>query len=262
MSIKGSGKELYPCKSGISILNLIGAKTTINYEDIEKIDYCLGTHKNNGFIHFLTIDNRKITFEFPEKSNTDISKLICFFQRKFSIVNIIEYKPDDVKKERSLRLVPTFGYKELSLSPLGFTLNQMVNGYIYLDNKNAQFYSLVSYEWNGPEYETITKKSGKSNSKKTEKTKGKAIKIGTGALLGSVVGPAGTIVGAAMGAGSKGGKKSFETSQADITTRESNIEKDTMAIICLRSIDNNKNYKITFVCNSTIDSKIRCFDFN
>ena len=40
MSIKGTKKELFIGKTEINVINFWGTKKTIEYKEIEKIDYC------------------------------------------------------------------------------------------------------------------------------------------------------------------------------------------------------------------------------
>ena len=134
------------------------------------------------------------------------------------------------------------------------TMHQRPDGSVFFNSNTTRNYRLISYTWNGPLYNSITN----SNTTGTEITKGKGGKIVGGAIVGSVIGPAGTLVGAAAGAGSKG-KKNINSNTVS-TTR--NIEVATPASMKLRCIETNEVFGISFNCTSEIDTKIRLFNFD
>ena len=104
--------------------------------------------------------------------------------------------------------------------------------------------TISAYEWNGPEYNTVTNASTSEVGKSTTKKQGKALKIGAGALLGSLVAPGvGTLVGAAMGAGSKGKEKNEGHKTTKSTADRKNVEKRYNCIFFLVNDDTKRPIK-------------------
>lgn len=158
-------------------------------------------------------------------------------------------------------MTPISGYKELGLSSLALSIHQRVDGSVYFNSDTSKLYTISSYEWNGPEYNVITNTTANETGKNTTKKQGKALKIGAGALLGNLVAPGvGTLVGAAMGAGSKGKEKTKGHKTTNSQQIEKKVENSTVAFLTLISIDTKKVYKISFKCNTKLDATLRCFD--
>lgn len=123
----------------------------------------------------------------------------------------------------------TSGTQQIKCAP-NCAMHQRPDGTIHFGFNTVKSYVLVSYEWNGPQYNTITN----SNTQGTEIKKGKAGKIGVGAVAGSLVSfGVGTAVGAAMGAASKGQKNI----QSNTTSISQQVEIPTPATIKLKDIE-------------------------
>lgn len=133
-------------------------------------------------------------------------------------------------------------------------MHQKPDGTVLFGYNTVNTYRLVSYEWSGPQYNTITK----SNTSGTEIKKGKAGKIGAGAVIGGLAGPAGMAIGAAMGAGSKGQKNI----QSNTTSVSQQIEIPTPATIKLKNTSTGEVFGLTFNCTTQLDAKIRAFNFD
>lgn len=134
-------------------------------------------------------------------------------------------------------------------------MHQKPDGTVLFGYNTVNTYRLVSYEWSGPQYNTITK----SNTSGTEIKKGKAGKIGVGAVAGTLLAPGiGTAVGAAMGAGSKG-KKNI---QSNTTSVSQQLEIPTPATLKLKNMGTGEIFGLTFNCTTQLDAKIRAFNFD
>lgn len=262
MSIKGTTKELFIGKTGVNIFTFLDNRITLEYGDIKRIDYCYAAGLKAGFMNFITLQNAKEEFAFSTKVNEPVQRAIDYIREHAPHIRLVEHSADEEQKKRSISIQATFGYKELGFSLPLISITQRPNGEVYLGKNDAILYSIVSYKWNGPEYNTLTTSKTQENALSKTKKSGKALKIGTGALLlGSTAGVAGALVGAAMGAGSKGKSKTKTDKTSSTTQLSKNIENDTLANLTLRALDTGKLYTLSFSCNSTIDAKIRCFDF-
>lgn len=260
MVIKGNSKELFLAKTRVSILTLLGNEISINYEDIKRIDYCFGSGLKSGYMNFITNQGKKEEFSFSSSKNGEMRKGIEAINKKFPEIPTEEHLLGE--KKRSIKVQCLFGYKEIGLTNPFVTITQEPDGRIFFDNNNITFYRLLDYQWGGSQYETLTTSETKGTSSSETVKKGKALKIGAGALLGSAVaGPAGVLVGAAMGAGSKSKSKTRGTSNSVASQITKNVEKDSTATLTFLNLDNQKTYTISIKCNSDLNSKIICFDF-
>lgn len=159
-------------------------------------------------------------------------------------------------KDKSIQLNITFGYKDIGIGSVS-TMRQKEDGSVYFNFSDSVLYDIVSYSWNGPEYEEVIKSDTQTST--TKKKKGKAGKMTAGALVGTMLFPGvGTAVGAAIGAGGKG--KENISGQENTTQTVSKVEKDTTAIIVLRNKDTQRTVSLTIKCNTDINSKLSCFD--
>lgn len=87
--------------------------------------------------------------------------------------------------------------------------------------------------------------------------KGKAMRVGAGALAGGLINPVGAVVGATMSAASGGRSK---TSSVSNTTQFSRpVEINSQAELKIREISTNRIFTLYIVCNSRIDSVLRGF---
>ena len=258
MSIKGTTKELFIGRAGINILTLFAKQISIDYSEMKRIDYCMATRKDAGYMNFILKAGRVEPFPFPFGSNDLIVKTVNYIKENVPDLLLEEHEIDEKSKTLNVTIDATFGFKEMGL-PSHITISQAPSGNIYMNGNTALYYSLVEYTWNGAEYETLTNSTttGKTNS--TTKKKGKSLKIGAGAIIGNVIaGPLGMAVGGAMGAGSKGKSTTQGTNISNTSQRVQNIEKNTIANLSFRSLEDGTVYNLAFNCNTKIDSQIRC----
>ena len=261
MSIKETTKELFVGKEEINLITFIGNKITIPYSVMKGVNYSYASRLKTGFLLFKRNDNTNIRFDFGYNVNEKIIQTINFINEHQPWLETKEFDINEFKNNRSASLTPISGYKELGLSSLGLSIHQRIDGTVYFNSDTSNIYTISAYEWNGPEYNTVTNASTSEVGKSTTKKQGKALKIGAGALLGSLVAPGvGTLVGAAMGAGSKGKEKTKGHKTANLQQTEKNVEKSTIAFFSLVNVDTKKTYKISFKCDSKLDATLRCFD--
>lgn len=261
MSVKGTTKELFVGKQDINIITFMGNKITLLYSDMKRIDYQFAVTFQIGYIHFIKNDNAIVKFEFKKPCNDAINRTLEFINQNYPSLPTNEFSVSERKNNKAVQFIPVFGHKELGLSGISNTIHQRPDDTIFFNNNKASFYYLVGYEWEGALYNEITNSMEKEHSKSDTKKKGKALKIGAGAIIGSALGPMGTAVGAAMGAGSRGKSKTIGSSLREIHGETKKIEMDTKAILIFRSIDTDKIYKLSIKCNSTLDAKIKCLNF-
>lgn len=261
MSIKGTSKELFVGKEEINLITFIGNKITIPYSVMKGVNYSYASRLKTGFLLFKRNDNTNIRFDFGYSVNEKITQTINFINEHQPWLETKEFDINEFKNNRSASLTPISGYKELGLSSLTLSIHQRVDGSVYFNSDTSKLYTISSYEWNGPEYDVVTNTSANVTGKNTTKKQGKALKIGAGALLGNLVAPGvGTLVGAAMGAGSKGKEKTKGHKTTNSQQIEKKVENSTIAFLTLINIDTRKVYKISFKCDTKLDAALRCFD--
>lgn len=135
-------------------------------------------------------------------------------------------------------------------------ITQTSDGYIYFNNNVNMLYRLVGYNWPGPQFQHSTRYVTNSSSQTIKK--GKAGKIGAGAILGSFIAPGiGTAVGAAMGAGSKG--KSYTQGQENTNIIENTQEINQKATLRIQNIASGRIYVMDIWVNTQIDTKLQHF---
>ena len=261
MSIKGTTKELYIGKTGVNIITFMGNKISIDYSDMKRIDYCYASTLRSGYMNFILKSDTVEEFSFSASANDPIMRTVDFIKEHAPALKLEAHSADEKKKTLNITVNATFGYKELGL-PSRVTISQAPNGNIYFNKDSAAYYSIVEYVWNGAEYETVTTGTTKEKSDSKTVKKGKSLKIGAGAILGNFIAPGvgGALVGAAMGAGSKGKSNTKGGKVSNTTQHSKNIEKDTLATLSFKSLDTEKIYKLSFKCNTLIDSQIRCLN--
>ena len=257
MSIKGISEKLFIGKAEISIITLSAKRVAIQYNDMKRIDYKYAEMFNPGFIDFIT-NREKRRFKFNVKSNDKIGQTVEYIKNASPELPIVKVTNEDLTKEHSAALFIISGYKEMGVSQQA-TIKQKLGGEVYFNNNNVIYYLLTAYEWSGPEYDKITNSSGQASNNSVTKKKGKALKIGLGAVIGSAFGPAGTLVGGAMGAGSKGKSKTVGATSISSTTIERQVENDTIAFITLENSETGESFKLSVKCNTDIDAKLKCF---
>lgn len=260
MSIKGITKELYIGKSGINIITFMGNRISVGYPEMKRIDYCYAGTLRSGYMNFILKSDKIENFSFAVSANEPIVRTVDFIKEHAPTLILEEHSLDEKAKTLSITINAIFGYKELGLSPC-ITVNQAPNGNVYFNKNTASYYVITDYIWNGARYDTITTGTSQeiSNTKTTKN--GKSLKIGAGAILGNLIVPgSGLLIGAAMGAGSKGKSRTKGDKALTTTQRSKDIEKDTIATLSFCSLDSRKTYKLSFKCNTALDSKIRCFN--
>ena len=169
-------------------------------------------------------------------------------------------KQVECAKDRSLPITMTFGYKELGIGA-NSTLRQKIGGETYFNFDDSILYKITGYEWEGPSYELMTSSNTRGTENSLTTKKGKSGKMTTGAIIGTFLLPGvGTVVGAAIGAGGKGTSKTQTTNESSTEQIQKHVEKNNTAIIRLQRMNDGANFSITIICNSNIDSQIRCYN--
>lgn len=259
MSIKGIKEDLYIGKKEINIITFWGNKETVEYADMKRIDYKYAETLNPGFIDFIANEEKR-RFKFNAKSNDKIGQAVDYIANACPELSIVSVTKKDLSKEHSVMLFIINGCKEMGLSSQHVVIKQRADGGTYFNDDNRIYYVMTGYEWNGPEYDKTISSSGQTVSNSETKKKGKALKIGAGAIIGSVFGPVGTLVGASMGAGSKGKSRKAGKTNTSSTTVEKHIENDTIAFITLENPETHELFKLSVKCNTDIDAKLKCFE--
>lgn len=169
------------------------------------------------------------------------------------------------EKDIAVYLIITFGYQQLGINQQ-VLLRQKNTGVVYFDYNDKDLFRLVSYQWEGAEYATVSnnQQSGTTKYRERSKQRGRGLAVGLGATVGTIVAPgAGTIVGAAIGASgprrTKTKGKSFDNTTS--TTRTEDIEKDTQAQLVIQNIETGVVSRLRIVCNRTVDGRIQCLDW-
>ena len=149
-----------------------------------------------------------------------------------------------------------------------FLLRQWKDGYVTIEDMPEK-YTLMDYEWNGPEYRTVEKTTTTSHTKGKNKEKTKRRGRLTGAAIGAVATVAtggaalpGAVVGAAIGTRKKTKGKNNSTTTGTATTTSHNIEVDSYASMKMRNIETNQINTIGFYCSSNIDMQLKSFNIS
>lgn len=90
--IKGTNKELYAKKSGISTLSPMGKRTDISYENIKRIEYLFAQDKQPGYIVFISLANQAEKVEFKQTCNDEILNLVDVLKKKFPDIDYEEHE--------------------------------------------------------------------------------------------------------------------------------------------------------------------------
>lgn len=168
------------------------------------------------------------------------------------------------KPVRVLRLRVISGKESFDLPSrkTPFLLRQWKDGYVTIADMPEK-YTLMDYEWNGPEYRTVEKTTTTSHTKGKSKEKTKRRGHLTGAVIGTAIAPGvGTIVGAAVGTGKKTKGKNNSITTGTATTTSDNIEVDSYASMKMRNIETNQINTIGFYCSSNIDMQLKSFNIS
>lgn len=168
-------------------------------------------------------------------------------------------KPVRVLKLRVISGKESFG---LPSRKTPFLLRQWKDGYVTIADMPEK-YTLMDYEWNGPEYRTVEKTTTTSHTKGKSKEKTKRRGHLAGAVIGTAIAPGvGTIVGAAVGTGKKTKGKNNSITTGTATTTSDNIEVDSYASMKMRNVETNQVNTIGFYCSSNIDMQLKSFNIS
>lgn len=217
--------------------------------------------------------NNKMPETSKEKTNPWMKKISNFAVSGVSrLDHFVDQKIEGSIRERKHRekcethaTVPLqllFGYKQLGVNPVT-VLRQRKDGYVYFDYLDHVLYQLVSYEWEGSEFATVSNSSSKGNTqyKERSRTGGHRMGMMAGAAIGTAIAPGlGTAVGTAVGAGGARRTKTRGTAieETNEVSRIEEVEKDTQAQLILQNIDTGETHRLLFICNRQIDGMIRC----
>ena len=154
------------------------------------------------------------------------------------------------------------GKKCFYLMPLenSVVIRQNEAGFIYFDDIEGQ-YKITGYQWDGPEYELVTKTTGRTTTDGITRSKGKEKRTGrlSGAVIGTAIMPgAGTLIGAMAGTGKKSKGKEKIQSVEQHTGRTTSYEKETdsIAYMTLKDPETQYSFSFGFKCNSKIHGEI------
>lgn len=159
---------------------------------------------------------------------------------------------EEQKKMQRVTFQISSGFQQVNASG-NTTMFQRQDGTVYFNTNFNDRFLFIDYIWNGPQYEIITDST--TNTTGQEVTKGKGGKVAAGAIIGSAFGPAGTLVGAAVGASGK--KKKNKSSQSNTSSIQRQTEILTPATLKFRNMQTNDIVSIVIGCNSLIDSQIK-----
>ena len=90
--IKGTNKELYAKKSGISTLSTMSKRTDISYENIKRIEYLFARDKQPGYFVIISLTNQTEKVEFKQDCNDEILNLINVLKKKFPDIDYEEHE--------------------------------------------------------------------------------------------------------------------------------------------------------------------------
>ncbi|WP_427814427.1 SHOCT domain-containing protein [Enterococcus sp. 22-H-5-01] len=138
-------------------------------------------------------------------------------------------------------------------------IHQLKDGRIYFKNNDEDFFYLKSIEFEGPKFKTVTIESSQGSSStntiQKEKIKGKAGKVASGAIIGSIIAPGlGTAVGAYAGSKGKDKKKITISEQANNKSHSTNttqeVEEKSLGTLTIERIADGKVFSITIKIDS------------
>lgn len=168
-------------------------------------------------------------------------------------------KQSQCEKDLSLIINILFASRELGIGT-NATIRQKTNGDTYFNFDDENKFQIVDYIWDGPVLENLLTSNTKGTTDSETTKKGKAGKMATGAIIGTMFGgPIGTVVGAAIGAGGKSKSNTKGINEASTQQISKQVEKNSTAILKLYRVSDGAIYSITITCNSNINSKIQCF---
>lgn len=130
-------------------------------------------------------------------------------------------------------------------------------GFIYFDEIEGN-YKVSGFQWDGPNYQTITKTDGVTKTKGVTDSFGREKRTGrvTGAVIGTAILPgAGTLIGAMVGTGNKkvsGKAKSKSSEKTSSTAKSFDEEVVSPAYMTLKDPTAGTVISFGFDCNSQI----------
>lgn len=147
-----------------------------------------------------------------------------------------------------------------ALGPNGFLImRQRTDDMIYLNDNQSTLYELIGFEWEGPIYGSISESSTVGSSHSTTNKNGKSGKMTVGAIIGTAIIPgAGTIVGAAIGAGGKSKSDTHSVNQSNTIQLNQTVEQVSPAIIKLRNVETGSINSVAVVCTSSLIAQLKC----
>lgn len=134
------------------------------------------------------------------------------------------------------------------------TMFQQPTGEVFFGTNQRVLYRIIEYSWSGPQYNVVTN----STKTGTHTKKSKSGKIVAGAVIGGMINPVGSLIGAAAGAGGKGVTNINENTHSV----SSQVEVNTPATLKLQNVETGQIASIVIACNTLIDSQIKCFNLD
>lgn len=170
------------------------------------------------------------------------------------------------QRDLAVPLSIQFGHVQLGIGQ-NTEMRQMSDGSVYFGYERDRRYKLVSYSWEGSEFQTVSDsvQTGRTKYRERNKMKGRGLATGAGAIIGTAIMPGiGTVVGAAVGAaGPRRGKsrgRGVEKVKSSQVTGQ--VEKDTLAYLTIQDIETEEMYKIMFLCNRRVDGMLNCLNWD
>jgi hypothetical protein len=155
------------------------------------------------------------------------------------------------EKERALQKAENDRIKALKKAETqydigGLKFRKSGNGLYYFGKafqEGAGKFKLVDFIWDGPQYNLISKTTGKN------KTHGRA---GSALVGAAVAGPVGAMVGASLG----------KKTKVNTTTTTKQQELDTVAFLVFESAETGTKIQKEIKCNTNIANEVRRLSFN
>lgn len=195
---------------------------------------------------------RNVTNKAAETVKSEIEKQVDSIRTYPERQAELRQNMEEQKKMQRVMFQINSGFQQVNASA-NTTMFQRQDGTVYFNTNFNDRFLFIDYIWNGPQYEIITDST--TNTTGQEVTKGKGGKVAAWAIIGSAFGPAGTLVGAAVGASGK--KKKNKSSQSNTNSIQRKTEILTPATLKFRNMETNDIVSIVIGCNSLIDSQIK-----
>ncbi len=125
-----------------------------------------------------------------------------------------------------------------------------VPGIIWFRRSGGREYEVLEYDWSGPRFTDVMIQDNQTSTNTFSKRKGRV----AGALIGTILMPGiGTVIGAAVGTGRKETATTSGQAMSHIETRE----VPAVARMRLRDLDTDEIFSVSFMCDSSLDTRIR-----